>query len=324
MGTHWATTSRQWRGPSPGRLAGSAGGGDPGDRPAYWMWSVLVESRKAYTEKYVDPAALSASRATNPLDGLDWHDARNQRGDNFTYQGIKFSTSGRVLHRRTAKGRWVPQTAVASQPSKRCPGLGLNEEAAGHWHFQFPNWSLAPGPGTWGWAPGSFGVRPGEGVGVVGVPETMGTGRFRVAALAETAARSGVCPDDPATVAMRSWASRTTRRYHGSLLAVADFEDERTLPTGPSTCLSEYLSAKVSSGGARWTLRNVVSTVRRAENLGLMPPTVLRIHSRLAKGGLWSGRHPYFSPPALSFLAQAARTREQRIALGLGCVSCVL
>ena len=78
------------------------------------------------------------------------------------------------------------------------------------------------------------------------MPETMATGRFRVAALAWTAARSGVRPDDPATVAMRSWASRTTRRYHGSLFAVADFEDERTLPTGPSTCLSEYLSAKVS------------------------------------------------------------------------------
>ena len=156
------------------------------------------------------------------------------------------------------------------------------------------------------------------------MPEIMATGRFRVAALAWTAARSGVRADDPATVAMRSWASRTLRRYQGSLFAVADFEEECTLPTGTSTCLSEYLPAKVSSGVARSTLRNVVSAVRGAEDLGLMPPTVLPIHWRLAKGGLSSGRQPYFSPPSLSFLAQAARTREQRIALGLGFIGYVL
>ena len=152
----------------------------------------------------------------------------------------------------------------------------------------------------------------------------MAAGRFRVAALAWTAALSGVRPDDAAIVAMRSWASRTTRRYQISLFTVADFEDERTLPAGLSTCLSEYLSAKVSSGVARSTLRNVVSAVRSAEDLGFLPPTVLPIHWWLPKGGLSSRRQPYFSPPALSFLAQSARTREQRIALGLGCISCVL
>ena len=117
------------------------GGGDPGDRLAYQMWSVLVESRKAHTAKYVDPAALSASQATNPLDGLDSQDARTQGGDNFTYKGIKFAIRGGVLHWRTANGRWVPETAVASQPCKRCLGLGLKEEAARHWQFQCPNWS---------------------------------------------------------------------------------------------------------------------------------------------------------------------------------------
>ena len=58
-----------------------------------------------------------------------------------------------------------------------------------------------------------------------------------MAALAWTAARSGVRPNDAATVAMRGWAARTTRRYQGSLFAVADFEDERALPVGPSACL---------------------------------------------------------------------------------------
>ena len=122
------------------RPVGRVGGGDDaGDRLAYRMWSVLVESQKAYTQKYADPAALSASQATNPLDGLDLQGARSQGGDNFTYKGIKFATRGGVLHWRTAKGHWVPETAVASQPCKRCLGLGLSEDAAKHWHFQCPN-----------------------------------------------------------------------------------------------------------------------------------------------------------------------------------------
>ena len=192
----------------------------------------------------------------------------------------------------------MPETAVPSQPCKRCLGTGLNEEAARRWHFQCPNWSCVPGTGTWGWALGSFGVRPGEGFGrVVSVPGTMAAGVFRVAALAWTAARSDVCPDNPATVPMRSWASSNTRRYQGSLFAVADFEEECTLTARPSICLSENLSAKVSSGVARWTLRNVVSAVRGAEDLGHLPFTVLPLHWRLAKGGLSSGRQPYFSPP---------------------------
>ena len=145
-----------------------------------------------------------------------------------------------------------------------------------------------------------------------------------MAALAWAAARSGGRPGDPATVAMRSWASRTTQRYQGSFFAVADFEDESSLPTGPSTCLLQYLSPKVSLGVARLTLRNVVSAVPGAEDLGIMPSTVLPIHWRLAKGGLSLGRQPYFSPPAPSFLAQAARTREQRVALGLVFLSYVL
>ena len=248
----------------------AGGGGDHGDRLAYRMWSMLVEVQRA---KFADPAALSASQATNPLDGLAWQDARNQGGDNFTYKGIKFTTRGRVLHRRTVEGRWVLETAVASQPCKRCLHMGLNAEPARHWHYQCLNWSSNPGTGSWGWAPGSSGVKPGDWVGhVVGVPGTMSTGRFHVAALARTAARTGVRPNDAAAVAMHSWASKTTRRYHGSLFPVAAFEDKHALPIGPSACLSENLSAKVSTGVARSTLRNMVSAVCGAEDLGLLHP----------------------------------------------------
>ena len=59
---------------------------------------MLVHSQKACTEKFADPAALSASQATKPPDGLDWQNARNQGGDNFTNKGIKFATRGGVLH----------------------------------------------------------------------------------------------------------------------------------------------------------------------------------------------------------------------------------
>ena len=41
------------------RSVGRTGaGGDHGDQLAYWMWSMLVESQRAYTEKFADPAAL--------------------------------------------------------------------------------------------------------------------------------------------------------------------------------------------------------------------------------------------------------------------------
>ena len=98
-----------------GRVGG--GGGDPGDRLAYQMWSVLVESQKAYTGKYAHPAELSASQATNLLEGVDWRKPRNQGWDNVTYKGIKFATRGGVLHWRTAKRRWVPEQWHRSRAS---------------------------------------------------------------------------------------------------------------------------------------------------------------------------------------------------------------
>ena len=149
-------------------------------------------------------------------------------------------------------------------------------------------------------------------------------GHFRVAARVWSAACTSVRPNDATIVAMRSWVPKTTQRYQGSLFAVMDFEDNHALPIGPCACHSEYLSAKVSAGVARSTLRNVVSAVRGVEDLGLLPPTTLPIHWRLAKGGQSSGRQPYFSPPAPALFCQAAHTREQRIAGGLGCLSYTL
>ena len=124
-------------------------------------------------------------------------------------------------------------------------------------------------------------------------------GRFRMAAIAWSAARVGVHPRDPATAAMRSWAQRTTQRYQGALYQLADFEEGCAVPAGPAACLSQFLAVKVADGAARSSLRNITSAVRGAEDLGLLPPTVAPVHWRLSKGGQPSGSQPYFNPQAV-------------------------
>ena len=76
------------------RPTGRQGGGcNLRDRLAYRAWLVLVESQRAYAEKFANPATLSSSQAANPLDSLSWVHARQRGGDNFTFKGIKFATS---------------------------------------------------------------------------------------------------------------------------------------------------------------------------------------------------------------------------------------
>ena len=65
----------------------------------------VVESHRAYSEKFADPAALLSSQLENPLDSLTWTEARQRGGDSFTFKGIEFATRGTVLHWRTAQGR---------------------------------------------------------------------------------------------------------------------------------------------------------------------------------------------------------------------------
>ena len=103
-------------------------------------------------------------------------------------------------------------------------------------------------------------------------------GRFRMAALAWFAARAGVHPRDPATVAMQSWPRRTTQRYHGALFELADFEEGSAVPTGTAACLSQVLAVKVAYEASRSSLRNITSAVRGAKDLGLLPPTVAPLH----------------------------------------------
>ena len=81
------------------RPTGRQGGGcDHGDRLAYKVWTVLVESQRAYFEKFANPAALSSSEAENLPDSLSWNEVRQRGDDSFTFKGIKFATWGGVLH----------------------------------------------------------------------------------------------------------------------------------------------------------------------------------------------------------------------------------
>ena len=175
---------------------------------------MLVESQRAYSEKSADPAALSSFQTENPLDCLTWNEARQRGGDNFAFKGIKFATKGGILHWRTPKGRWVPETALASQPCRWCHEFGVQEDLLKHWRFHCPNWSRYATTGTWEWAPGSPEIQPASATqhhSVLARPNTVG--RLRMAVIAWSAARANVHPRDPVAVAMRSWARRTTQRY---------------------------------------------------------------------------------------------------------------
>ena len=110
-------------------------------------------------------------------------------------------------------------------------------------------------------------------------------GWFRMVAIVWSAARAGAHPRDPATVAMRSWARRTTQRYQGALYKLADSEEGCAVPTGLAACLSQFLAVKVANGAPRSSLRNITSAVCGAEDLGLWPPIVAPLHRRLPKGG---------------------------------------
>ena len=140
-------------------------------------------------------------------------------------------------------------------------------------------------------------------------PSAMG--RFRRAAIAWSAARASVHPCDPAMVAMRSWARRTTQRHHGALFQLGNFDEGCTVPAWTAACSSQFSAVKVADGAARCSLRNINSVVLGAEDLRLLPPTMAPVHWRLSKGGQPSGSQLYFSPRAMGHLCRAASTKEE-------------
>ena len=111
-----------------------------GDRLAYRIWGIILDSQQAYAQRFT---SNSNSRAdpSNPLDAMSWPDAVKSGGPSFKYKGINFATRQGLLHWMSKKGRWVPVTARPSGDCQRCAKEGVPSEQLRHCHFQCPHWS---------------------------------------------------------------------------------------------------------------------------------------------------------------------------------------
>ena len=108
-----------------------------GDRLAYRIWGIILDSQQAYAQRFTSDSN-SRGDLSNPLDAMSWPDAVKSGGPYFKYEGIDFATRQGVLHWMSKKGRWVPVTARDYQ---RCAKEGVPSEQLRHWHFQCPHWS---------------------------------------------------------------------------------------------------------------------------------------------------------------------------------------
>ena len=98
-----------------------------GDRLAYRIWAIIIDSQQRFTSD-------SNSRAdpSNPLDAMSWTDAVKRGGPSFKYKGIDFAMRQGVLHWMSKKGRWAPVTARPSGDCQRCAKEGVPSEQLRH------------------------------------------------------------------------------------------------------------------------------------------------------------------------------------------------
>ena len=111
-----------------------------GDRLAYRIWGIILDSQQAYAQMFA-PESSSRANPSNPLDAMSWPDAVKNGGPSFKYKGIDFAMRQGVLHWMTKKGRWVPISARPFGDCQRCAKAGVPSEQLRHWHFQCPHWS---------------------------------------------------------------------------------------------------------------------------------------------------------------------------------------
>ena len=111
-----------------------------GDRLAYRIWGIILDSQQAYAQRFA-PESSSRADPSNPLDAMSWPDAVKNGGPSFKYKGIDFAMRQGVLHWMTKKGRWVPISARLSGDCQRCAKEGVPSEQVRHWHFQCAQWS---------------------------------------------------------------------------------------------------------------------------------------------------------------------------------------
>ena len=109
-----------------------------GDRLAYGIWGIILDSQQAYAQRFTSDSNGRAD-PFNPLDAMSWPDAVKSRGPSFKYKGIDFATRQGVLHWMSKKGRWVTVTARPSGDCQRCAKEGAPSEQLRHWHFQCPH-----------------------------------------------------------------------------------------------------------------------------------------------------------------------------------------
>ena len=68
-----------------------------GDRLAYRLWGIILDSQHAYAQHYVSDDSSRADPA-NPLDALSWSEAVQRGSPSFKHKGIDFAMRQGVLH----------------------------------------------------------------------------------------------------------------------------------------------------------------------------------------------------------------------------------
>ena len=106
-----------------------------GDRLAYRLCGIILDSQHAYARRYVSDGSSRADPA-NPLDALSWTEAVRRGGPSFKYKGIDFAMRQGVLHWMSKKGRWIPVSARLLGDCRRCAKENVPQEQLRHWHFQ--------------------------------------------------------------------------------------------------------------------------------------------------------------------------------------------
>ena len=68
-----------------------------GDRLAYRLWGIIVDSQRTYAQRFVSDGS-SRTDPANPLDAVRWSEAIQRGGPSFKYKGINFAMRQGALH----------------------------------------------------------------------------------------------------------------------------------------------------------------------------------------------------------------------------------
>ena len=243
-----------------------------GDRLAYRLPGIILDSRHAYAQRYVSDD--SRADPANTLDALSWSEAVPRGGPSFKYKGIDFAMRQGVLHWMSKKGRWIPVSARPSGDCQRCAKANVPQEHLRHWHFQCPHWSRRDcGRAGWGcpcWCSDSRSVAGSY----AAVPSHAPGPTFRVAAVCWAMAMAAV-----GLYLSQPWACGDG---HPKPKQGTDPRCPHWLALrGQERCSRRFLTRCLSCcsmGQARSTLCGYVSAARAAEGVRLLPECLRAIY----------------------------------------------